>query len=79
MGLIRPITLWPFPVKAFEKASNAKLFVSTEINILGQMVDDIRLAIRDRVPVKHYGSIFEIPEPEDILKCVNKWLDREVV
>lgn len=79
MGLIRPITLWPFPVKAFEKASNAKLFVSTEINILGQMVDDIRLAIRDRVPVKHYGLIFEIPEPEDILKCVNKWLDREVV
>ena len=53
--------------------------MSTEINILGQMVDDIRLAIRDRVPVKHYGSIFEIPEPEDILKCVNKWLDREVV
>lgn len=79
MGLIRPITLWPFPNKAFEEAKNAKLFVSTEMNILGQMVDDVRLAIKDRVPVKHYGSIFEIPEPEALLDCVNKWLDKEVV
>ena len=61
------------------KALKAKLFVSTEINILGQMVDDIRLSIRDRVPVKHYGSIFEIPEPEDILNCVNGWLGKEIV
>ena len=68
VGLIRPITLWPFPTKAFQKALHARLFLSVEINILGQMADDIRLAVKGKVPVVHYGSIFEIPEPEDMIK-----------
>lgn len=77
VGLIRPITLWPFPVKAFEEAGNAKLFLSVEINILGQMVDDIRLAVHDKVPVEHYGSIFEIPESEGMIEKIEKWLKKE--
>lgn len=77
VGLIRPITLWPFPVKAFEEAENAKLFLSVEINILGQMVDDIRLAVHDKVPVEHYGSIFEIPESEGMIEKIEKWLKKE--
>jgi len=68
VGLIRPITLWPFPVKAFEEAKRAKAFLTVEMNILGQMTDDVRLAIKNRCPVDHYGSIFEIPETEGILK-----------
>lgn len=77
VGLIRPITLWPFPVKAFEKAGNAKLFLSVEINILGQMTDDIRLAVNGKVPVEHYGSIFEIPESEGIIEKIEDWLKKE--
>lgn len=76
-GLIRPITLWPFPVKAFEKAGCAKLFVSVEINVLGQMADDIRLAVKKETPVVHYGSMFEIPEPEKIVEQIEKWLKKE--
>lgn len=78
-GLIRPITLWPFPVKAFEKAGNAKMFLSVEINMLGQMVDDIRLAVNDKRPVEHYGSIFEIPEPDGIVEKMEEWLKKEEV
>lgn len=77
VGLIRPVTLWPFPVKAFDKAVIAKLFVSVEINILGQMSDDIRLAIENRVPVVHYGSIFEIPEPEELIGQIQEWMKKE--
>lgn len=77
VGLIRPITLWPFPVDAFKKAMNAKLFLSVEINILGQMVDDIKLAIEGKVPVEHYGSIFEIPESEGIINRIEEWLKKE--
>lgn len=79
VGLIRPITLWPFPTEAFKKALYAKLFLSVEINILGQMADDIRLAVEGKVPVAHYGSIFEIPEPEDMIKEIEKWLNKEDV
>ena len=44
LGLIRPITLWPFPKKAFEEAKEAKAFLTVEMNILGQMVDDVKLS-----------------------------------
>lgn len=76
-GLIRPITLWPFPVEAFRKAAKARLFLSVEMNILGQMADDIRLASGGRIPVEHYGSIFEIPETEGLLRKVEEWLNKE--
>lgn len=78
VGLIRPITLWPFPVKAFDKATKARLFLSVEINVLGQMADDIRLAVKGKTPVEHYGSIFEIPESEGMIKEIEKWLKKEV-
>ncbi|MDO4787926.1 MAG: 3-methyl-2-oxobutanoate dehydrogenase subunit VorB [Johnsonella sp.] len=67
IGLIRPVTLYPFPETAFVKAGAAKAFMTVEMNILGQMVDDVRLATGDLKPVIHFGSIFGIPETEDIL------------
>lgn len=76
-GLIRPVTLWPFPSEAFQKASKAKRFLSVEMNILGQMADDIRLAVGGKIPVEHYGSIFEIPEPEGLLEKIKEWLNKE--
>lgn len=79
VGLIRPMTLWPFPEEAFAETKSAEVYLSVEINILGQMVDDIRLAVKDRTPVIHYGSIFEIPEPEGIVERIEQWLKKEGV
>ena len=46
VGMIRPITLWPFPVAPFEKAlSHVNRFISVELS-MGQMIEDIRLAVR---------------------------------
>ena len=76
LGLIRPITLWPFPVKAFEQAKEAKAFLTVEMNILGQMVDDVKLATGGRYPVDHYGSIFEIPESDGIIAKAKEMLKK---
>ncbi len=55
VGMIRPITLWPFPKEALKKASEkVKAFLSVELN-MGQMVDDVKLAINCSKPVYFYG------------------------
>jgi len=68
VGLIRPITLWPFPTDVFKKvAKTAKHFISVELN-MGQMIDDVRLAIDCSRPVSlcnRAGGM--IPTPEDVL------------
>ncbi len=79
LGLIRPITLWPFPVKAFQEAKDAKAFLTVEMNILGQMVDDVKLATEGKYPVDHYGSIFEIPETDGIIEKAKEMLKKEGV
>ncbi len=79
LGLIRPITLWPFPEKAFEEAKTAKAFLTVEMNILGQMVDDVKLATGGKYPVDHYGSIFEIPETDGIIEKAKEMLTKEGV
>lgn len=67
LGLIRPITLWPFPKKAFAEAKAAKAFCTVEVNILGQMVDDVKLATDGKFPVGFAGNFFAVPEPDDII------------
>ena len=65
-GLIRPITLWPFPNAAFEAAENVKAFISVELS-MGQMIEDVELAIRCKRPVLLCGrSGGMIPTTEDI-------------
>ncbi len=55
VGMLRPITLWPFPEKALkEVAKKVKGFLSVELN-MGQMVNDIKLAINCSKPVYMYG------------------------
>ena len=54
VGVIRPITLWPFPVKAYKEAKNAKAFLSVEMS-MGQMVEDIKLATEGKAPVYFFG------------------------
>lgn len=56
VGSIRPISLWPFPDKAFEQLPKTlKKILVVEMN-LGQMVDDVRLAVNGRVPVHFFGK-----------------------
>jgi 2-oxoglutarate ferredoxin oxidoreductase subunit alpha len=75
VGVIRPITLWPFPVDAFAKAAKtAKAFLSVEMN-MGQMVDDVKLAIKDSKPVYFFGRTGGvIPTPAEVLGEIEKIL-----
>jgi len=73
VGLLRPITLWPFPEKDFaEAAKTAKAFLSVEMS-MGQMVDDVRLAINCSRPVSFFGRTGGVvPTPAEILAEVEK-------
>ncbi len=66
-GLIRPITLWPYPTDTIKKAAKtAKQFLSVEMS-MGQMVDDVRLAVEGKVPVDFYGRTGGIiPTPKEV-------------
>jgi len=72
-GLIRPITLWPFPVDAIEAAvPGAKAFLTVEMN-MGQMVDDVRLAVNGRRPVEFFGRTGGIiPTPAETLAAIER-------
>ncbi len=77
VGLIRPITLWPFPEKVVsEIAQTAKRFLSIEIS-MGQMIEDIRLAVNGRVPVDFYGRIGITPSPEELFRQIVAVMERE--
>lgn len=67
-GLVRPITLWPFPTRAIEAlVPTAKAFLDVEMN-MGQMVEDVRLAVAGRVPVEFFGRTGGvIPTPDEVL------------
>lgn len=75
VGMIRPITLWPFPRKAFEKTNKtAKAYLSVEMNACGQMVEDVALYGRG-VPIYSYPSGRVIADPEVILRKIAGILD----
>jgi len=71
VGMIRPITLWPFPKKPFEKAAQkCKHFISVELS-MGQMIEDVRLATGCKAPVtlcNRAGGM--IPSPEQVLEAI---------
>lgn len=71
LGLLRPITLWPFPKKALAAyADKVKAMLSVELNA-GQMVEDVRLAVNGKVPVEHYGRLGGIVyTPDEIVEAV---------
>ena len=75
VGLLRPITLWPFPTNEIEAAAkNVKGILVAEINA-GQMVDDVKLAVSGSVPVVHYGRLGGIvPEPEEMVNVIKEKL-----
>lgn len=71
IGLIRPITLWPFPTKKIAELSRrVKGMMVVELNA-GQMIEDVRLAVEGRVPVYHYGRMGGcIPNPQEVLQAM---------
>ena len=73
VGLIRPITLWPFPEETFKKINpNCKVILTVEMNT-GQMVDDVRIAVAGKYPVSFYGRFGGmIPTPKDIAAEIKK-------
>jgi 2-oxoglutarate ferredoxin oxidoreductase subunit alpha len=72
-GLIRPITLWPFPKAALaEAAKTAKSFLSVEMS-MGQMIEDIELSIRCSRPVTLVNRVGGmIPTPEQVLLAIEQ-------
>ena len=70
-GLIRPITLWPFPEREIQKvAEHAKSFLAVEMST-GQMVYDVKLAVNGKCPVEFYGRTGGVvPVPQEILDKV---------
>lgn len=75
VGLVRPITLWPFPTDAIQRAAaQAKQLLVVEMS-MGQMVDDVRLASECKVPVNFYGRTGGIiPTPKEVLGEIKKLL-----
>jgi len=72
-GLLRPITLFPFPKKQLlELASQVKGILSVELNT-GQMVEDVKLSVEHKVPVEHFGRTGgNIHTPEEVLEALEQ-------
>lgn len=72
-GLIRPVTLFPFPYFAYEKAAssnNVKKFVTVELS-MGQMIEDVKLGVNGKKPVEFYGrSGGNVMSAEDIVDFI---------
>jgi len=75
VGLFRPITLWPFPYERLNAlAVKGRRFLSVEMS-MGQMVEDVRLAVNGKAPVEHYGRVGGmIHNEEEVLAAVERML-----
>ena len=72
-GLLRPITLFPFPYDEIRAmASTVQGMLVVEMNA-GQMVEDVRLGVEGRVPVRFYGRMGGIiPSPEEVVRALGE-------
>ena len=73
VGILRPITLYPFPTKEITRlAQKVKGILTVEMSA-GQMVEDVRLAVNGLIPVEHYGRFGGvIPTPDEIVEALEK-------
>ena len=73
VGILRPITLFPFPNKRLQELSKTvKKFITVEVN-MGQMVNDVRLAVNGAVPVELiHKPVGAPPEPEEIVAQIER-------
>jgi len=74
LGLLRPISLWPFPYAALRALANrVDAILTVEMNA-GQMVEDVRLAVAERAETPFYGELGGlVPSPKDILREVKRY------
>ncbi len=79
VGLLRPRTLWPFPsAKVRELAMRTMGMLVVEMNS-GQMVEDVRLGVEGRVPVKFYGRMGGlIPSPDEVVHALESMIHQPV-
>lgn len=79
VGLLRPITLYPYPYDRIREISEGlKGILVLEMNS-GQMVEDVRLAVEGRTKVLHYGRMGGIiPSPEEVLEVLKRDIVTEV-
>ncbi len=75
IGIVRPITLWPFPTEAVRRAAEGKKgILCVELNA-GQMIEDVRLAVHDNLPVEHFGRLGGIiPSPDEVVVALKEKL-----
>jgi len=73
VGLIRPITLFPYPSKILsDLADNVKGFLAVEMST-GQMVEDVRLAVKGKVKVEHFGRFGGVVHtPEEVIEALEQ-------
>jgi 2-oxoglutarate ferredoxin oxidoreductase subunit alpha len=73
VGLLRPITVSPFPLEVIDQlAGKVDAFLVTEMNS-GQMLDDVRLAVKNRAPIEFYGRMGGVvPFPDEILSEIKR-------
>ena len=77
VGLIRPITVWPFPTEIISSAAKRVKGILTVEMSLGQMVDDVRLAANGACPVEFYGRTGGmVPGVKEIYQQIQQ-MDRE--
>jgi 2-oxoglutarate ferredoxin oxidoreductase subunit alpha len=73
VGLFRPISMFPFPYEALDRATDAAREILVVELSAGQMIEDVRLATRCRLPISFYGKMGGIvPLPEDILEQISE-------
>jgi 2-oxoglutarate ferredoxin oxidoreductase subunit alpha len=78
-GLLRPVTLFPYPTAALRAlADTVRGVLVVEMNA-GQMIEDVRLALEGRVPVKFYGRMGGIiPAPDEVLGALARMVKEDV-
>lgn len=80
VGLIRPITIWPFPYEAFKewaKKEHVQSFLTVEMS-MGQMVEDIKIGVEGIKPVQFYGRTGGmVPTPDGILSKIESMVKGE--
>ncbi len=73
VGLIRPVTLWPYPYQPIAELAHRMKGILAVEQSAGQMVEDVRLAVGCGIPVEHYGRMGGmIPSPEEVLEVLIK-------
>lgn len=77
LGLLRPITLYPFPRKEINRlVPHLKSMMSVELST-GQMLEDVQLAVNGRIPVNFFGRLGGIvPSPEEVLEAFKNSINK---